>query len=300
MRLNNYREKLLSKTNPSRIPAIAKIMLCMAFLTLAGWGFNSTYAIFNTYAKTPTGTAGTANADNILKAEGSFDPVRWLATGESGLNITNNSSGTLWVYFTVQGDIKEAIQHIDAVRLTPGETYQVPVRVAKVDELGLLGWSNNEKQFSGQITARVLNNFCSYEIGSIEIKGVDLYLRLLGAGTDGEGDELKKVKQLRDVTQLIIQNKDLTIERDRLLLDKEQMEYDKRQLQLANDRLNADIQQMGGQIDFFSKRIDYITQESGIKTESPEVREQSGDKTPADPSLSETTSAPAETDIDQP
>lgn len=300
MRLNNYREKLKSKTNPSQIPVLVKIMLCMAFLTLTSWGFNSTYAIFNTYAKTPSGTAGTANANDILKAEGGFDPVHWLATGESGINITNNSSGTLWVYFTVQGDIKEAIQHIDAVGLAPGETYQVPVRVAKVDELGLLGWSNNEKQFSGQITARVLNNFCSYEIGSIEIKGVDLYLRLLGAATDGEGDELKKVKQLRDVTQLIIQKKDLTTERDRLLLDKEQMENDKRQLQLANDRLNSVIQEMGGQIDFFSKRIDYITEEKGIKTGSPEVEDQSGDKNSVDPGLGQTTPAPAEASLNQP
>lgn len=208
---------------------ILKIMFstfCFALLTMAASASKETYAYLTTLARSPTGGIGSAQAADILKTEGSFAAELWPGSGGSGLKITNVSKAKIWVFFEVTGSLRYVVKPIAPAGLDPGQTYEVPLEIADVGDLGILQWRNQERTFSGEIIARVLNNYASYRLGTVEIRADKLFARLF-PGEVGPGDEILSLKGIADlvrllaeknslIKKLIEENKKLTEENERL------------------------------------------------------------------------------------
>lgn len=278
-RRKNFKKKRLLK--------VFVATLYIFILSLVGLSFNGTYAIFNTLSRTPAGEAGTANAKEILEVSGSFEAGKWLSTGISGLSIKNISPNKLWIYFMIEdsaqenqtgsekeGPLSQAVQHMNPVCLKAGESYDVPIQPSKVDdlsdskkvdELGLLGWRNNEQVFTGKIVARVLNNYASYEIGTVTVKGSDLYERLVkvrdgSAQEAADTKEITDIKSVQDILDLIAmkmllfeenqalkeENAKLTEENNKLIKEKASLEERAGWLERCMDSLRESMGHGGG------------------------------------------------------
>lgn len=254
MRLSNRR-----RAARKRVIKIVLATVYITVLTMAGLGFNGTCSIFNTLARTPPGEAVAASEQGILKVTGEFDLENWLDTGDSGLVVTNVSPGKLWVYFSIEGSLGEAVQHINPVCLKAGESFEIPVRPASLGELGLLGWRNNEQTFTGKIVVRVLNNFSFYETGTVTIDGEELYARKVGEQDDPTG-ELGGIKSVNDLISLINEKMALLEERD-------QLKQEKDRLMEINDELTRDKAQLENRISMLEELVDSFSESSGNAAE---------------------------------
>ncbi|MBF7083255.1 hypothetical protein IT084_09740 [Desulfallas sp. Bu1-1] len=248
----------LHKRRKNKRKKLLKVMLATVYifiLTMVGLGFNGTYAIFNTLARTPPGEAIAADEQDILKVTGEFDVENWLDTGDSGFVVTNVSPGKLWVYFSIEGSLGEAVQHINPVCLKAGESFKIPVRPARLDELGLLDWRNNKQTFTGKIVVRVLNNYSSYEVGTVTIDGEELYARMVEDRDDPEG-QVREIKSVKDLLRLIAEKMALIEERDQLKQEKERL------IEL-NDELTRDKARLEDRIATLEEHIDSLSESLG-------------------------------------
>lgn len=257
--------------------------LYIFILSLVGLSFNGTYAVLNTLSRTPTGEAGTADAKEILEVSGSFEAGKWLSTGVSGLSIKNVSPNKLWIYFIIkdpaqdnsagadkEGPLSRAVQHMNPVCLKAGESYDIPIQPSKaddisdpkkVDELGLLGWRNNEQVFTGKIVARVLNNYASYEVGTVTVKGADLYERLVKV-QDGSAQEAADTKDITDIKSVqdildLIAMKMLLFEENRLLKE------ENAKLTEENRRLNEEKASLEERAGWLERCMDSLRKSMG-------------------------------------
>jgi hypothetical protein len=220
------RQQALNKKIRYKILKIMFSTFCFAVLTLAASASKETFAYLTTLARSPTGGIGSAQAADILKTEGSFAAEFWPGSGGSGLKITNVSRAKVWVFFEVTGSLRYVVKPIAPAGLDPGQTYEVPLEIADVGDLGILQWRNQERTFSGEIIARVLNNYASYRLGTVEIRADKLFARLSPVEV-GPGDEILSLKGIADlirllgeknslIKKLIEENKKLTEENERL------------------------------------------------------------------------------------
>lgn len=229
---------------------IFKVVLAVVYITIlsfVGLSFNSTYAIFNTLARTPTSEAVTAENKDLLKVEKHASMPGALSEYE--FTITNESNNKLWVYFDIKGSLGLVLQHINPVCLAAGESYQLPIRPAnlvfpeknevEINELGLLGWRNKDEKFTGTITARVLNNFSSYEVGEVTIKGKDLYEKYIQV-EDDPNDEITAIITVQDVLNIIAEKVALKEERDLLIEERDRLLKERDELIEENDRLKQE------------------------------------------------------------
>lgn len=296
MTLADYKFLLLGKRKQYKRKYFLKIVvsaLYIMILTLIGLSFNGTYSIFNTLARTPPSEAGTAEAKDILEVKGSFEAKKWLETGKSGFVVENVSQGNIWVYFSVEAidqseteppkhskkeknsPLGEVLQHINPICIKPGESFEVPVSASnitpleeedQVNELGLLGWRNNERVFQGKLMARVLNNFAVYEVGTVTIKGSNLYDKLVKEADDPDG-EITQIKNVNDLLALIAQKaallkerEQLIKERDDLLEENKQLTSDKAQLEESLFNLEQYADSLSQSLNDAKKMIDEIKQ----------------------------------------
>ncbi len=268
MRLRRRRHAVRSK--------IAKILLAAVYITvlaMAGLGFNGTYSIFSTLARTPPGEARAAGTEDLLVVSGKFDLEEWLQTGKSGLTVTNVSPGNLWLYFTVEGDLGRAIRHINPVKLNAGQDYQVPLEPAAVGELGLLGWKNNGDVFEGKIIARVLNNFSAWEVGTVTIPGEELYEKMVAEQDDPAG-ELPGVKSVADVIRLIAEKADLAEERDRLLKERDELLEVNSALEQRNAELENRIEVLENEVECLGASLSASRETISVLEQQPPAPEQ--------------------------
>lgn len=262
-----------------------KIITFLCLFILAGIGFKETYAIYSTLARTPPAEASTIS--EILKVNGEFDVEEWLDSGNSGLEISNVSAAKIWVYFNIEGELIQAIQHIEPVCLEPGQTYMIPLVPVNtpplkargaVNELGLLGWKNNKQEFSGRIIAGVLNGYAGYEIGVVSIKGEDVYQhfvleeekesRIKMAGVTSEvksANSLSEIESINDILLLIADKMALLKERDelhaqidRLITENEELVKENTWLKRRVDSLEADVNSLQDSLKDARKQIDEL------------------------------------------
>ncbi|HHW39591.1 MAG TPA: hypothetical protein GXX19_00285 [Syntrophomonadaceae bacterium] len=240
-----------------KLKRILLSLLYLFILTLAGLGFNTSYAVFSTYARTPPGSGDTVEAKDILEVKGNFDADKWLKSeyGESGFVIKNASTTKICVFFSIEGSLQDAVQHINPVSLRPGESCDIPVRLAGVSELGLLEWRNNNRVFEGRIIARVLNDYAAYEIGTIALKGKDLYEKAVSDRDDPEG-RITAIKSVKDILKLCAEILELTIERDRLREEVDRLNEVNRELREENSRLRDMVDSLEGTVDSLRESLD--------------------------------------------
>jgi hypothetical protein len=262
-----------------------KIITFLCLFILAGIGFKETYAIYSTLARTPPAEASTIS--EILKVNGEFDVEEWLDSGNSGLEISNVSAAKIWVYFNIEGELIQAIQHIEPVCLEPGQTYMIPLVPVNtpplkargaVNELGLLGWKNNKQEFSGRIIAGVLNGYAGYEIGIVSVNGEDIYkhfvlekekgIQIEKAGEPSEvasANSLSEIENINDILLLIADKIALLKERDelraqidRLILENEELVKENTRLRRRVDSLEADVSSLQDSLEGAKKQIDEL------------------------------------------
>ncbi len=169
-------------------------------------GLPGTLSYFFTHARALTSIPETASAQDVLDTGGAFNEETWLATGASGIVITNKAHSRIWVYFSIEGTLRDVLQHINPVALEPGQSYELQLPIVDPTELGLLGWANEDRAFSGRITARILNDYASYPVAEMTVYADSLFDYLIGACED---PELKGIKTVQDVAQVIIQRNQL-------------------------------------------------------------------------------------------
>jgi len=240
-----------------KLKRILLSLLYIFILTLAGLGLNTSYAIFSTYARTPPGGGDTAEAKDILEVKGDFDADKWLKSenGESGFVIKNVSTTKICMFFSIEGSLQDAVQHINPVSLKPGESYDIPVRLARVSELGLLEWRNNNRVFQGRIVARVLNDYAAYEVGTVTLKGKDLYEKAVSDQDDPEG-MITTIKSVKDILNLCAEIMALTIERDQLRAEVERLNDANRELREENSRLGDMVDSLEGTVGSLRESLD--------------------------------------------
>jgi len=178
------------------------VVFYLFVLTLVGLGVNDTFAYFRTLARTPPGEVALAGANDILRTEGAFDLQRWVAGKGSGMKITNQTHYKVWVYFQVDGSLREAIRPLDPIALEAGQTREIEFALADVGELGMLAWRNQGRVFTGEITAGVLNDFVRYHLGKVEIPAELLFQKFVGLPV-AEGDEIARLTRASDVSRII-------------------------------------------------------------------------------------------------
>jgi hypothetical protein len=178
-------------------------------ILITGLVVNYTTAFFNTLATTAPTTA--TAADNLLTTQGAFDYTRWVSTGQSGLIVTNVSTSKVWVYFTVAGSLSGAIGPLNPVELAPQQSYDIPLALVDVGDLGLLQWKNQNSTFSGAITAGLLNNYASCTVGTVNLTGAELYASLVKDKDDPTG-QLDSIKTVGDIAGLLNNVASLTAE----------------------------------------------------------------------------------------
>ncbi|MGB9793088.1 MAG: hypothetical protein ACPLTR_11040, partial [Thermacetogeniaceae bacterium] len=241
------REKQYRKRK--RLKKILMSLFYLIVLTLAGLGFNTSYAIFSTYVRTPVGGGDTADAKEILDVSGSFDLEKWFKSedGESGFVIKNVSPARICVFFSIEGSLREAVQHIDPVVLKPEESYEVPIRLARVSELGLLEWRNSDRIFQGKIIARVLNDYAAYEMGTVTLSGKVLYEKAVSERDDPEG-RIAAIRSVKDILNLCAEIVALSLERDQLRAEVERLEDANRELWEENCRLRDMVDSLQGTV----------------------------------------------------
>ncbi|MEW6727389.1 MAG: hypothetical protein AB1327_10590 [Bacillota bacterium] len=177
----------------------------MAALALTP-GLPGTLSYFFTHARALTSIPETASAQDVLGIGGAFNVETWLATGASGIVITNKAHSRIWVYFSIEGTLRDVLQHINPVALEPGQSYELQLPIVDPTELGLLGWANEDRAFSGTITARILNDYASYPVAEMTVYADSLFDYVIGACED---PELEGIKKVQDVAQVIIQRNKL-------------------------------------------------------------------------------------------
>ncbi|MGC7846265.1 hypothetical protein ACP3TJ_04240 [Desulforudis sp. 1088] len=180
----------------------------MAALALTP-GLPGTLSYFFTHARALTSISETASAQDVLGIGGAFNVETWLATGASGIVITNKAHSRIWVYFSIEGTLRDVLQHINPVALEPGQSYELQLPIVDPTELGLLGWANEDRAFSGTITARILNDYASYPVAEMTVYADSLFDYVIGACED---PELEGIKTVQDVAQVIIQRNQLAEE----------------------------------------------------------------------------------------
>lgn len=227
------KQKKSRKRKRQKIIRVLFATLYLFILTLVGFGSNGTYAYFATLARSQVGEAASADSSDILKVEGTFDQDKWPGVGSSGFKITNRSHASVWVYFDVTGSLRDVVKHIEPFRLNAGEVYEIPLVIADAGDMGMLQWRNQAKTFSGEIIARVLNNYASYRVGKVELSGDKLYDKLVGLQVK-PGDEISGIKGVSDINGLIA-------EKNRLNNEVAQLKEEKLQLQMANISLQNEI-----------------------------------------------------------
>lgn len=207
--------------------------LYLLMLSLVGLGANGTYSYFVTLARSQVGEAASADASDILRVAGAFDQDKWPGVGGSGFKITNCSHSSVWVYFDVTGALRDVVKHIEPFRLDAGQTYEIPLVIADAGDMGMLQWRNQGKTFSGEIIARVLNNYASYHVGKVDISADRLYEKMACLQVK-PGDEIGDIKGVQDIANLID-------EKNRLINEVAQLKEEKRQLELTNISLQNEI-----------------------------------------------------------
>lgn len=182
------------------------------FLTvlLTGLVASGTYSYFTDMASSQWGEAASADSGDILQVDGSFDEEGWSGSGKSGFKIKNLTACEIWVYFEVTGTLRDVVRHIAPVGLEPGQTYEIPLDIAAAGDMGMLQWQNGDMSFSGVITARILNNYSSYQIGNVDISSAKLYEKLCGLSSE-QCEELHMIKGVRDIVSLINEKNRLTV-----------------------------------------------------------------------------------------
>lgn len=196
------KDKMLRRKIKYRILRVALSAICLFLITLMASGITQTYAQLTTLARSQIGTADSAKAGDILIYEGAFNENLWQGSGSTGIKITNVTKSRIWVYFEVSGSLRDAVKDITPVGLETGQTYEVPLEIADAGDMGVLKWRNQGRVFTGEITARVLNNYASYRLGKVEIKSDQLYDKLFTLKV-APGDELSGIKGVQDIIKLI-------------------------------------------------------------------------------------------------
>lgn len=166
-----------------------------------------------THACTSMEVPGTADLEDILNISGEFDEQRWLQTGESGIVIANRTGSPLWLYFGINGSLRDLIQHINPVVLNPGEEWELELLLVDPTELGLLGWANQHRTFSGTIEAQILNNYASYTVAEMKVSAERLYGCLVEAE---DLAELGDIIRVDDIAEVIIHRNELSEDYDNL------------------------------------------------------------------------------------
>lgn len=184
---------------------------------LTGLVASGTYSYFTDIASSQWGEAASADSGDILEVSGSFDEEDWSGSGASGFEIKNLTACEIWVYFDVAGTLRDVVRHIDPVGLAPGQTYEIPLDITEAGDMGMLQWQNRDMSFSGVITARVLNNYTSYRVGTVNLSSAKLYEKLCGVGS-GQGEQLYMIKGVRDIVSLI-EEKNMLAERVTQLIE---------------------------------------------------------------------------------
>lgn len=295
----DIRTFLTPKKKQNRFWNKLKIIIFLSFFILAGIGFREAYAIYSTIARIPAAEASTVS--EILEVKSNFDVEQWLDGGKSGLEISNISAAKIWVYFNIEGELIQAIQHIEPVCLEPGQSYTIPLVPVNtppwkargaVNDLGLLGWKNNNQEFSGRIIAGVLNGYAGYEIGIVSIKGEDVYnhfileeekgIQIEKVGERSEvksANSLSEVESINDILLLIADKIALLKERDelraqidRLILENEELVKENTRLRRQVDSLEADISSLQDSLEGAKKQIDEL---QNPPTENPSTEEPS-------------------------
>ncbi|MCL5272608.1 MAG: hypothetical protein AB1341_09435 [Bacillota bacterium] len=268
-------------------------------LSMVGLSFNSTYSIFNTLARTPTSEAVTAKSEDILKIE-KESPYISETSWKNNYTVTNVSNHKIWVYFSIEGSLGFFLQHINPVCIQPGESYTLPVRPVNIDqlqekfdlqvnELGLLGWRNNNREFTGKITARIFNNFAGYEICTITVTGAELYDELIQQ--DDPNGDIARLKTVQDILKVLEENvnlkaliEQLTKKINILLEEKQQLEEKNIQLLERIYSLESSVESLNESLSGANRQIEEL--ENTIV--NPEMR--TIEETPANPGANAGTS----------
>ncbi|MEW6424490.1 MAG: hypothetical protein AB1523_07045 [Bacillota bacterium] len=233
-------------------------------LTLVGLGVNDTFAYFRTLARTPPGEVALAGANDILRTEGAFDLQRWMAGKGSGMKITNQTHYKVWVYFQVDGSLREAIRPLDPIALEAGQTREIEFALADVGELGMLAWRNQGRVFTGEITAGVLNGFVRYRLGKVEIPAGLLFQKFVGLPV-AEGNEITGLTKASDVS--------------RIIAEKDALKQKVAEVTEENFRLRHLIKELNGLID---RLRDALRRAIRPPAENPPAKSEPVEKPPAE------------------
>lgn len=237
--------------------------LCICILIFCSMTIKETFALYNTLAVTPNQKIGGIDGAKVLQINSNFNKDAWLNNGVSGLEITNISPNKLWVYFSLEGALLKVIQHINPICLNPGEKYEIPLQLGntspldssgKPNDLGLLGWRNNEQVFSGKIISRILNNYSSFEVGSITLNGMEIYKKMVSQPDDPQG-QIKGIKSVNDVLLLIADRLSLIKERDELLKQRDSLIQSNKGLSNNNDQLKEKIKTLEDELNTMRSNI---------------------------------------------
>ncbi|MFZ5646939.1 MAG: hypothetical protein ACOY30_04875 [Bacillota bacterium] len=230
-----------------KIFKVALSTLCLTMITLLASGSFETYAHLTTLARSQTGVAASAKSSDILKFEGTFNEDIWQGSGGSGIKITNLSTARIWVFFEVTGSVRDIVRPIHPVGLEPNQTYEVPLEIADAGDMGMLQWQNQGKAFSGEIIARVLNNFASYRIGKVDIRADKLFDKLSTEKVK-PGDEIRNIKGISDILKLIA-------EKNKLLEKMAQLMDEINRLQAANMAIQNENMSLRKSLDEANKKL---------------------------------------------
>lgn len=234
-----------------RILRVAATTLCLSVLSLAAAASDETYSYLTTMARSHIGEAQSAGSSDILRFTGSFNEEQWKGSGSSGFKITNRTTSRVWVYFEVTGSLRDIVRPITPVGLEPNQTYEVPLELTDAGDMGVLKWRNQGREFSGQIIARVLNNYASYHLGKVEIGSQKLFNKLFGQQIKPT-IEIYGIKDVSDIINLITEKNSL-IEKVAKLID------EKKQLEMANMALQNEVFSLSGSLSAANSKITQLT-----------------------------------------
>lgn len=217
----------------------------LIYLTVAAVVASGTLAWCNSRGSSVTNFQA-AKGTEVFELQGSFDENYWLDGRGSGFYVTNLTDSDLWVYFTASGNLQDLVRPVNPIRLTAGERAEIPLVVEHHNDLALLAWRNQNKVFTGNITARAYNNFVSCECEEIRISATRLYDRLAGgqerrvgalvAGRSNvTGDlTLEDIGGIDDLQRLLVQNSTRGQELERL---QEETQHQYRIIAALEDRI---------------------------------------------------------------